>query len=321
MTDFASNILFTLAVRQLARQGIVATGGTEPAPTRGTVDLADKSSLLAAVYATHGALPILRIGQGIRESGPEPTLQALLKARNPMDLLVRWQRLERYVHSRHRVLLRGREGRQLLMEHVSTRNGEAPGSAEDLLILGLMLALFDAVGARGLTASLVGAGREFPVYRDGDVLDPGRDVAATALWRVCWIGTAPGRDAAAAAAPPLPFPVEDDVRLLVDRLMALVLADCTRPWTVDVLARQLGQSTRTLQRRLSAAGTSFGALLRTAQIRKATELLLEGRFSVAEVGLLSGFSDQAHFTREFKRRTNIPPGRYRADFSSQSDPS
>ncbi|NGX16366.1 helix-turn-helix transcriptional regulator [Wenzhouxiangella sp. XN24] len=315
MTDFASNILFTLVARQLARQGIAAPGDLAPAPTRGTVDLADKSTLLSAVYATHGALPILRIGQGVGESGPEPTLQALMMARDPKELVVRWQRLERYVHSRHRVLLRREEGHELLLEHVSIRDGETPSAGEDLLILGLLLALSEAVGAEGLTAALVGPRSETPVYRDGVVLDPGRHVAGTALWRIGWRGTASGREVAAEASP-LPFPVVDNARRLVDRLMALVMDDCTRPWALDAVARQLGHSSRTLQRRLREAGTSFGALVRTAQIRRATELLLDGSLSVAEIGLICGFSDQAHFTREFKRRTNISPGRYRAEFSS-----
>jgi len=314
MKDFASNILFTLVARQLARQGIAVPGDVAPAPTCGTVALADKSTLLSAVYTAHGALPILRIGQGIEESGPEPTLQALMMARDPKGLVVRWQRLERYVHSRHRVVLR-REGEQeLLLEHVSIRDGETPSAGEDLLILGLLLALLQAIGAEGLTAELVGPHSDTPVHREGIVLDPGRRIRGTSLWRIGWTGSAPAREVGGAVSP-LPFPVSGDARQLVDRLMALVMADCSRPWELNTVARQLGHSSRTLQRRLGEAGTSFGALVRTAQIRKATELLLQGRLSVAEIGLLCGFSDQAHFTREFKRRTNIPPGRYRAEFS------
>jgi AraC-like DNA-binding protein len=37
---------------------------------------------------------------------------------------------------------------------------------------------------------------------------------------------------------------------------------------------------------------------------------------IAEVGFLSGFADQAHFTRELRRRVGLPPAAYRAAFRS-----
>lgn len=314
MADVASNILYTLVARQLARQGIAAAAPAGPAPTEGTVPLRDKTDLLAAAYAAHGPLPILRVGEGIREAGPEPTLEALLLARGPMDLLARWQRLERYVHSRHRVLLRDGGPGWMLAEHVSTRDGEAPSAAEDCLILGLLLALMAATGAGGLSAAMADPAGDRPVFAAGTFRDPGP--GTTALWRLRWAAEGAGHDPLAGRAGPLPFPVDGDARALVARVVDLVLSDCSRPWTLAAVARATCLSTRTLQRRLAEAGTSFAAVVRTAQVRQAAGLLLGGRLSVAEVGLLCGFSDQAHFTREFKRRTNIPPGRYRAEFAA-----
>ena len=37
---------------------------------------------------------------------------------------------------------------------------------------------------------------------------------------------------------------------------------------------------------------------------------------LAEVGFLCGYADQAHFTREFRRRVGLPPERYRRAFAS-----
>ncbi len=316
MSDITSAILYTLVARELARQGLLPSAAPGPVPTSGTVASAEKSSLLDAVHAAHGALPILRIGQGIRDAGPEPTLLALLMARGPHDLLSRWQRLERYVHSHHRVLRRGGGDGELLLEHVSIRDGEVPSAPEDLLILGLLIALFAATGATGLTAHLVEDAAEIPVWSGDDAIDPGPAPRRTGLWRIRWTGPVGDRSGAAGQAGPLPFAVAEDARALVDRIMALILADCSRSWSLQEVARHVGHSTRSLQRRLGEADTTFAAVVRTAQVRKATELLLAGDLSVAEVGLLCGFSDQAHFTREFKRRTNIPPGRYRAEFAS-----
>jgi len=45
------------------------------------------------------------------------------------------------------------------------------------------------------------------------------------------------------------------------------------------------------------------------------QLLTGSPASPAEIGYACGFADQAHFTREFKRRTALTPALYRAEFS------
>ncbi len=54
-----------------------------------------------------------------------------------------------------------------------------------------------------------------------------------------------------------------------------------------------------------------------ARLRSASWWLLETTQPIAEVGFLAGYSDQAHFTRDFGRRVGLPPGRYRSGFSRQ----
>ena len=46
------------------------------------------------------------------------------------------------------------------------------------------------------------------------------------------------------------------------------------------------------------------------RVEQACRLLSEGR-TAAETATCCGFADQAHLTREFKRRLGITPGRYR----------
>jgi AraC-like DNA-binding protein len=48
------------------------------------------------------------------------------------------------------------------------------------------------------------------------------------------------------------------------------------------------------------------------QVRHACALLAGGDDPLPAVGFVCGFSDQAHFTREFRRRVNLTPGAYRA---------
>jgi AraC-like DNA-binding protein len=48
------------------------------------------------------------------------------------------------------------------------------------------------------------------------------------------------------------------------------------------------------------------------QVRHACALLAGSDEPLPAVGFVCGFSDQAHFTREFRRRVNLTPGAYRA---------
>lgn len=78
------------------------------------------------------------------------------------------------------------------------------------------------------------------------------------------------------------------------------------------IARRLGMSERTLQRRLTDDGTSFQALVTEARREAAEALLRSGDHSLAEVAFLAGFSDQSAFTRAFKRWTGTTPAQWTA---------
>ena len=78
------------------------------------------------------------------------------------------------------------------------------------------------------------------------------------------------------------------------------------------LAERLNLSRRTLIRRLNDAGTSFGKLLDTHQMRRAEALLRDSAFSASEVAYRLGYSDPANFTRAFRRWFGDTPGAYRA---------
>ncbi|MFK7991896.1 MAG: AraC family transcriptional regulator [Sandaracinaceae bacterium] len=81
--------------------------------------------------------------------------------------------------------------------------------------------------------------------------------------------------------------------------------------TVSDIAKQLGMSGRTLQRRLAASGHSFQKLIDEARRQLAGRLLRETEYSLHEVAFLTGFSDQSAFTRAFKRWAGQPPRSYR----------
>ncbi|HET9831018.1 MAG TPA: helix-turn-helix transcriptional regulator, partial [Vicinamibacterales bacterium] len=80
---------------------------------------------------------------------------------------------------------------------------------------------------------------------------------------------------------------------------------------VDTLARRLGMSSRSLQRRLSAEGVSFQSLLDEARKEAAARYVAESTLSLAEVAYLIGYSEPAPFHRAFKRWYGATPDQFR----------
>ncbi len=80
---------------------------------------------------------------------------------------------------------------------------------------------------------------------------------------------------------------------------------------LDVIARKLNLSRRTLQQRLNEEGSSFRDIILTARMEKAKEKMLAGADSIAQVALAVGYSDQAHFHRAFKGATGVTPQEFR----------
>lgn len=56
---------------------------------------------------------------------------------------------------------------------------------------------------------------------------------------------------------------------------------------------------------------SFGDYIRKLRIEKSLHLMLDARYSLAEIAYLTGFSDQSHFTRTFKLHMGKNPSAYR----------
>jgi YesN/AraC family two-component response regulator len=56
---------------------------------------------------------------------------------------------------------------------------------------------------------------------------------------------------------------------------------------------------------------SFGEYIRKLRIEKAIELMRSGQYSLTEISYLTGFSDQSHFTRIFKKYTGKNPSDFK----------
>ena len=102
---------------------------------------------------------------------------------------------------------------------------------------------------------------------------------------------------------------EDPFELLVQRAISRALSEGV-PKMAEI-ARRMGTSERTLQRRLADAGLSFKTLVDDTRRSLAENLMQGERYSLAEVGFLTGFSEQSAFSRAFKRWTGQSPAAYR----------
>ena len=96
-------------------------------------------------------------------------------------------------------------------------------------------------------------------------------------------------------------------RVVLDLRRALTSRLPRGEMAIDVVARDIGMSTRTLQRRLSAAGSSYQQVLDSSRREMAERCLTGSSLSVAEIAYMLGFSEPAAFHRAFKRWTGVTP--------------
>jgi AraC-like DNA-binding protein len=249
----------------------------------------------------------------------EPAHRCLTAAADPAGLLARWQRLERYIHSHHRVQLQAQGPGTLHLVHRSLRPATVTLPAEDLVVLGVLCALLEAIGATQVRAWVGDRAGEAAAWPQPDPAGLARHAAAgrTAAWRIAWdaLGPPPPRDGGT-QEPPAALWTDPQWQGPVGRAAALLGRCLAEPPGLATLALHCGLPPRTLQRRLAQAGTSRAALLADLRARAAAWWLLETAQPVAEVGFLSGYADQPHFTRQFRDRVGLPPAQYRAQFAA-----
>jgi AraC-like DNA-binding protein len=100
---------------------------------------------------------------------------------------------------------------------------------------------------------------------------------------------------------------------LASRCKAWLLQELTsgEPSESD-LARAMGLSSRTLQRKLAEQGMSYRSVLESTRYELALRYLDDPDKTVTDITFLLGFSEQSAFTRAFKRWNGKAPSAYRA---------
>ena len=91
------------------------------------------------------------------------------------------------------------------------------------------------------------------------------------------------------------------------------------PPTMSAVARAVGLSERTLQRRLGERGTSFERLFQDVRRQRTLELLAQPSLSIQAVALEMGYHDASSFHRAFRAWTGLTPAVYRARLKTDTD--
>src|SRR5258706_7013327 len=88
--------------------------------------------------------------------------------------------------------------------------------------------------------------------------------------------------------------------------------------STGVRLRDLAEITRLSQSQFGRAFKASTGLVphqwqMNLRINRAQQLLLDGELSLAQIALVTGFSDQSHFTRVFRSIVGVSPGFWRRD--------
>ena len=147
-------------VRALAR-GMTELGLNFPNEAeqweQATLPLDIKRAVVMSAIEQGGLACLPLLGRGLHRLEAEPTHLALTAGRSAQSMFVRWQRLERYIHSQHRIRLVGRTERSAVVEHVHQDDGPPPLAAEDLVVCGVLCSLLQANGLKWLRAESDGS--------------------------------------------------------------------------------------------------------------------------------------------------------------------
>jgi AraC-like DNA-binding protein len=111
----------------------------------------------------------------------------------------------------------------------------------------------------------------------------------------------------------LALPQDDPARTLADDVREALgeMIPGDRP-AIAKVARSLGMSVRTLQRRLGDLGTTYQDLLDNTRHRSARRLLTNTDLDIVEVAFLLGFEEVNSFVRAFHVWEGTTPARWRA---------
>jgi AraC family transcriptional regulator len=105
----------------------------------------------------------------------------------------------------------------------------------------------------------------------------------------------------------------------LDRIVDMIESNLAQPPSLAALAAAAGAHPSHLCRVFRARrGETLGDYVRRRRVEASLSLLAQRDWSIAQVAMASGFADQSHFARLFKRRFGVTPGKRRREMQSLS---
>ena len=278
-------------------------------------DLSHKTDLITQLWERGEPITLLNIGQSIPLVQYDPIWKLALQSPTPQRLMEGWIRFEKYGHSNNRVQIK------LTSENVMTCQRYSlfppnPSRMENHLICGILAALLSHIGCENLVCTTKDPeGTRRTIYKNHQFKSIVNKIDFRfSEWTFKWtdhhLKTPIPSSFQKITLPPSPRSGSDAGRRILHRASAIVLSDITKSWKVSEIAAELNLSQRSLQRRLTEAGVTFSALIRILRISAASELLKDTDMSINVIGFCTGFSDNSHFSRDFRASMGMPPTEY-----------
>jgi AraC-like DNA-binding protein len=309
--NFASAAMVRVLVRGMASLGL-RSPTLDGHLNQAKISLDMKRAIVMSAVEQGGLVCLPLLGRGLHDLAMEPTHLALTAGKSAESMFVRWQRLERYIHSQHRIQIHQLEERSAVIEHIHKDEGAKPLAVEDLVVCGVLCALLEANGLKSVKALADGV-ELFPCPVPKNLSDCVQ-IKQTGKWAFSW-----------------DIPKVADCKLLLPAYWAHVSPKLWSPFACsvgDLVAQRLPEllptgeaassmnlSLRSFQRALAEEGLSYQQLQAEVRFRLAGWHLLKRVVPIAEVGFVCGYSDQAHLTREFNKRVGVAPAKYRDLFA------
>ena len=313
MSDFASAAMGRALIEGMRLLGM-SVAIDQLTSNRATIPLDAKRLLLQSAVMQGGLTTLLKLGQGIKHLTNETAHQALCSATSVDDLLRRWIKLECYLHSRHRIQVLESCSQKMTVRHHALPNFPEPQIEEDLVILGVLAALIEEIGAQHLRVYL-GDLEVFPICNSSD-LTRTISLNSSSTWTFAWDAMNPIVANLSKRNEPLGnFIPLRNWQELTQKIAAHLATNLIMPPALSELASLHGFSSRSLQRKLAVEGLTFSRLVSVIRSQLASHALLRSNQSIAEIGFVTGYADQAHFTRDFKKTVGLPPAKFRESFA------
>lgn len=98
----------------------------------------------------------------------------------------------------------------------------------------------------------------------------------------------------------------------LDRAVVFIHENYREQLRIQTVSRIAGMSSSTFSKAIKKeTGMSFAKYVNNCRISKSLDLLRNDGFSMSEIAFESGFTNQFHFTRVFKKMTSTSPLQYR----------